>query len=243
MAYRHIFDSILKNQKMNTIKTITYLILGVLLTSCNAEESPNKNDSKPTKLSLPEKVALFYGLSDFEQIKSIAFTFNVQKNDKQVSRHWKWTPATNQISLYVNHQEIHFVHNSCNSPEELDLDKKFINDSYWLLFPYHLEWDKNNYKYSIEQEITAPISKQKSTKLTLTYLNDDGYSPNDEYELFLNDKNEITEWIYRKNGSLTPTKITTWEKTKSFEGVKIATQHKSKTTDFKVWFDQIKIIH
>ena len=224
---------------MNLLKGLVITVMLISIFSCN--ETKSKIQEKVFKLSMPEKVASQYGLSNFKNIKTIEFSFNLKKKDNHIIRHWKWNPSTNQVALLIDGKKNEFVHNHCILSKEIELDKKFTNDSYWLLFPYHLIWDKQNYEYVISQQVVSPISKDTSTKMTINYLNGDGYTPNDIYELFLDKNNEIKEWIYRKNGNVKPTKVTSWEEIIDVGGVKISTLHVGNTGDFKVWFDHIQI--
>ena len=226
---------------MTSFKLLACITLLIGIISCKNNTIDTRDISKTNHNTLPENVALHYGFTNFEKVKTIAFTFNVQKTDKHIIRNWKWNPTTNYVSFFSEEKEINFVHNACESKKEIELDKMFVNDSYWLLFPYHLIWDKQNYSYTVTENILSPLYKNKCTKLTITYLKGDGYTPNDIYELFLNENFEITEWIYRKNASITPTKTTTWEKTIAIDGVKISTYHSGEKGKFKVWFTSINI--
>ena len=66
------------------MKNLLSLPLSVLLLySCaTQEETPD---------SLPIQVAKAYGIENFDQVNSIAFTWNVQRDSVNVlSRDWKW---------------------------------------------------------------------------------------------------------------------------------------------------------
>jgi len=191
--------------------------------------------------NLPEKIANYYGIQQFKKVKSIAFTFNVGKNGKHINRKWQWYPSTNQVIFFNDTENSTFIHNNAKGDAQESLDKKFVNDCYWLLFPYYLVWDKDNYDFTVLKQVKSPINNVSSTKLTINYISTEGFSPNDTYEFYLNDKYEILEWVYRKGGSEIPTKITTWEQTKSFNDIKISTFHQGNKGDFKVWFSGLEI--
>lgn len=182
-----------------------------------------------------------YGLSEFEEIKSIEFTFNVNVQGEVNRRHWKWNPNNDTVTLTTVAGRTDFNTNKIETETDAWLNKKFINDSYWLLFPYYLSWDRGAYKYKVEQDVKSPILKKQTKKLVIEYINDTGYTPGDIYELFITEDDIIIEWIYRKGGSEKPTKITTWEKNILEEGVKISTSHYGTENDFRVWFEDIKI--
>ncbi|PHS60742.1 MAG: hypothetical protein COB12_12750 [Flavobacterium sp.] len=191
--------------------------------------------------SLPEEIAHYYGIQQFEKAKSIEFTFHVTKKGKHIKRKWKWSPKSNQVVFLNDAKSSTFIHNNAIGEVQESLDKKFVNDCYWLLFPYYLVWDKDNYDFRILENVKSPINNVCSTKLIINYISKEGSSPNDTYEFYLNKRHEILEWVYRKGGSKIPTKTTTWEQTKSFNDIKISTFHKGKEGTFKVWFNNIDI--
>ena len=104
------------------------------------------------------------------------------------------------------------------------IDAAFINDNYWLLFPFHLVWDKN-VEFKDDGIKNYPISKGKGRCLIVTYSKQVGYTPGDAFELYLDKDNRIHEWIYRKAGSMKNPFPATWEGNKNFKGVIISTEH------------------
>lgn len=118
-------------------------------------------------------------------------------------------------------------------------DAGFINDKYWLLYPFQLAWD-TGYTYEVEEHVNAPISGTESTKLTIVYNNEDGYTPGDAYDLYLNDQYMIKEWTFRKgNGS--EGRSFTWETEKEYDGILIATEHRNAEGQLFIWFSDIKV--
>ncbi len=199
------------------------------------------NSCKPKALSLPSKVADAYGYSKFKQVKSIAFTFHAKKGDKLVNRKWKWYPHDKRVAHILPNETITYNQNANLSKEEQAVDAKFINDSFWLLFPYYLNWNRDSYMTFVQQETLSPIQKQKTKALTIAFNKEDGYTPGDAFDLYLTEKNKILEWTYRKGGQKEATKTTTWEDIQSFKGVKLATHHRSADGTFRLWFDGIEI--
>ena len=60
-------------------------ILASLVTASACQQKPELPDT------LPFKVAKAYGIENFDQINSIAYTWNVQRDSVNViSRDWKW---------------------------------------------------------------------------------------------------------------------------------------------------------
>lgn len=193
---------------------------------------------EPAKKTL-EDVANFYGVKAFHDVKEISFTFNVKKSDDTVSRSWKWRPKENTVLFVAKKGNTGYNRSTITSEEMLLLDQQFINDSYWLLFPFHLVWDEG-LTCELQEDVSSPIRNEHVNKLILTY-EDIGYSHGDIYELYIDHRGKIKEWIYRKAGSANPTRITTWESNQRFESLLISTDHKGKDNLFRVWFTDLSI--
>ena len=56
-----------------------------------------------------------------------------------------------------------------------------------------------------------------------------------------NDHFIITEWVYRKGNSATPTMATTFENYKDYNGIKIATDHKMEGGNWNLNFTDVTI--
>jgi hypothetical protein len=130
------------------MKNLAYIILALfIITSC----APKEEDS------LPIKVAKAYGFGNFDKINSIAYTWNVQANPETVrTRDWKWN---------IKERTVYFADADTSYTYSLDLpadqmppaDKGFINDKYWLMYPFQLAWD-SGYTFEVEENVPAPIS-------------------------------------------------------------------------------------
>ena len=120
------------------------------------------------------------------------------------------------------------------------IDSTFVRDTYWLLFPLHLQWNRRDFLTLVEEEATAPISG-KSAKLLTVQFKEVMYSPRDAYDLYLTKDNKILEWTWRAGGDVHRAIHTTWEKNQKYGGILLSTLHQSKDGSFRVWFDNIKI--
>ncbi len=185
------------------------------------------------------KIAETYGIENFKNVKSIQYTFNVQKGEKKVSRTWKWFPHQKKV---ISGTGVEYVRTSFNREDKelRKIDWQFINDNYWLLFPYHLQWDTG---VEIEEkgDAVSPINNIKCSQINAVYKGDDGYTPNDIYELYLNSNFEIIEWVYRPGGSKDKVYPATWSSPEDFNGIKISLKHANKDGSFKLWFTDIKV--
>jgi hypothetical protein len=196
---------------------------------------------------LATKVADAYGFKNFSKVKSISFTFNVKTKDRTFKRSWYWEPGTNKVTYDGpgrNNKPMTYSYTT-GSIDKKDsmksfVDSRFINDQYWLLFSFHLIWDK-------KAEITDagikpyPISKKQAHCLIVKYPpSAGGYTPGDIFELYVGKDNLIHEWVYRAGGKKDGRALT-WEGYKNFDGLNISTLHNVADKSFKLWFSNIKI--
>jgi len=228
------------------MKTLALVLTTALFISVAVFPQNKKMNTSKDPLAL--KVADAYGLSSFSKVKSIEFTFNVDfGGNKKVNRSWTWDPQTNMISYNgpgPNRKNIKFSYNrnkldKSNKTEKF-VDERFINDSYWLLFPFHLAWD-NNVNIINKGMQNLPIGKGKATELTVRYENNVGYTPNDAFDLFINKNDMISEWVYRHGGSKKNRAPFTWQDNKHFDGIVISTMHYGAHKKGKIWFSGVKV--
>jgi hypothetical protein len=194
--------------------------------------------SQPEEKTLPMQVAQAYGIENFDKLNSIAYTWNVQVGPDVRTRDWKWN---------IKDRTVYYADSDTSYTYSLDLPKEkmpkadagFINDKYWLMYPFQLAWD-SGYTYDVEEEANAPISGDKSTKLTIVYNDEDGYTPGDAYDLYLDSNKMIKEWVFRK-GNGDEGRPFTWEAEKDFNGVTFATEHKNADGVKFIWFTNIEV--
>lgn len=215
------------NNKMKAIYSPLLIIAILFCLSCQQEEK-----------TLPMEVAHAYGFENFEKLNSIAYTWNVQVGPDVRTRDWKWN--IRERTVYYTDADTSYSYSLDLPKDELpQADAGFINDKYWLMYPFQLAWD-TGYTYEVEEEANAPISGDKTTKLTIFYNDEDGYTPGDAYDLYLDENKMIKEWVFRK-GNGDEGRPFTWEAEKSFDGVTFATEHKNSDGVKFIWFTNIEV--
>jgi hypothetical protein len=181
---------------------------------------------------IAEQIAKTYGFDSFSQIEQIRYTFNTEGAFK-LTRTWVWEPKTNQVSYdgkdkAGNPVKVTYLRSQLSGQPAVvkdEIDPSFINDQYWLLFPFHLMWDS-----SAEVEDTGmhklPTGKGSARRVVVTYpAQSGGYQPGDIWELFLGTDNRIQEWIYRRAGSAKPTGVWSWEDYKKAGPLLVSVNH------------------
>ncbi|GAA0762435.1 hypothetical protein [Psychroflexus lacisalsi] len=226
----------------------TLLVLAILLTGCKqnnekSEEGSSLKDSTEVgsdkELSLLDEIAYANGYENWSTVDSISYTFNAQNGDNISKRSWQWKPKTGEVTMKT--QDTTLTYNNTNFEEEVAFaDRGFVNDKYWLLFPYNLVWDEN-FDHKVAEQVEAPISGELMQEIAIMYNNDSGYTPGDTYHIYVDDNKIIREWTYTPSGSDKPRLATTWEDYEDFKGIKIAKMHDTKEGNFKIFFTDISV--
>src|SRR5215813_15043213 len=125
--------------KLSRSTAISFLILGLLVlptTSAWAQKAP-----------IADQIAKAYGLDSFGQIEAIRYTFNLPVF--KISRTWVWEPKADRVTYEGkdkagNAVKVTYVRSQLSSqPDNVkkEIEPGFVNDNYWLVFPFHVYWD------------------------------------------------------------------------------------------------------
>ncbi|MCM8567916.1 hypothetical protein NE848_00875 [Gramella jeungdoensis] len=220
-------------------KLITLIMLSLAIISCNQEKKKKEEVAKDPNLEVHEKIAMANGFEKFDSISQIKFTFNVKVNDSlRAQRRWVWNTTTDKISLTEKDSTMSYTKKDSLAEDKKYIDRRFVNDSYWLLFPYQLKW--SDAKLSEVKKAKAPISEKEMSMMTVSYPSEGGYTPGDSYDIYFDDDYMIREWVYKSSDGKRESP-STWEDYKDFDGIKIATMHKSKDGSFELYFSDVSI--
>lgn len=206
-------------------------ILASLVTASACQQKPELPDT------LPFKVAKAYGIENFDQVNSIAYTWNVQRDSVNViSRDWKWN--IKDSTVYYSGPDTTFTYSLAadSLPKQ---DGAFINDKYWAMMPFQLAWD-SGYTTEITENVASPIKGTNSTKLTVVYSADGGYTPGDAYDLYIDENNMILEWTFRR-GNGAEGRTWTWENVAQFGPLKLAQDHMGQDGKRFIWLTNVKV--
>lgn len=208
--------------------------------SCLAQEKPD----------IRHQIADTYGLSSWSQVEQIRYTFNVDAGVRKMARTWTWDTKNDKVTYEGQDsagKPTKVTYSRASMPPDAvkDVDPNFINDQYWLLFPFHLVWDKD---ITVEDKgITAdPTGKSKGRvrKITVTYpKTGGGYTPGDMYDLFVGADNRAIAWIFHRGGAEKPTLTVTWADYKMAGPVLISTDHCGTLNDkpFHLFFSDVAV--
>lgn len=220
------------------MKKITFLLISFVLVACN--EKSSESHKAVVKLTEAEKIAEAYGISNWNNVEEISFTFNVASGENDpFRRHWRWNPKTDDVTMMTQTDTVSYNRATIDSTN-LRADQAFVNDKYWLLTPFQLVWDEG-LDISETNDVISPIDSTKMNKLTLVYNSEVGYTPGDAYDLYYNDNYKVKEWAFRRNNDSSPSLISTWENEETLNGITIVKDYYIPSTKRKIFFTDVSI--
>ncbi len=214
----------MKNARRLTMMGL--LLCGVLVLAANswAQKRP----------PILEQVAKTYGLDSFGQVDAIRYTFNLQFPGVNLSRTWIWEPKTGKVSYEGKDKDgkpvkATYVRSQLGSqPDNVknQIDPGFVNDNYWLIFPFHACWDTSATVTDGGMH-KLPMGKGSAEQVVVKYPSEaGGYTPGDTWELYVGPDNRVKEFIFRHGGSQKPSVvIATWAGYKKAGPLLISTDH------------------
>jgi hypothetical protein len=229
-------------RKLGRSKTIRFLVFGVLVlaaTSCSQKATPTPEQTaktEPTARTSPvsaEQIAKAHGLDSFSRIEAIRYTWNAQFPGVNVSRAWVWEPKTGKVSYEGKDKDGKPVKASYLRSQldrqpanvKADIDPAFVNDNYWLLFPFHAYWDKSP-TVTDQGMKQLPIGSGSAELVTVKYPSDGGYTPGDTWDLYVDKENRVQQMVYHRGGPKKPSVVNaTWEGYKKAGPLLISTDH------------------
>lgn len=184
-----------------------------------------------------------YNVADFDRVEAIQFTFNVQLPQARVARTWTWWPADNRVVYFDGSRTTEYDRDVAAGllPEEIKkIDAMFINDQYWLLFPYHVVWDTVATVQRMDDRANVPMGSGWAKWVRVSYPLQGGYTPGDVYDLYLGPNDRIIQWVYHKGGAEEPTRMSTWENYRKFGPIILSLDHMGPADgNFRVWFTDV----
>jgi len=224
---------------MKMYPTLAVLVFFVLY-SCKTEEKKESTAAKPDvsdkELSIVEKLAYASGYEKWQNVERLKFTFNV---NERPGRTWIWLPKTNEVTSISGNDTLIYNRNDMDSTAYA-MNGKFINDKYWLMAPINILWDAQSTTTEHTPNVEAPISKKSMQKLTVTYNQQDGYTPGDAYDFYFDDDFMVREWVFRRGNQPEPSMTTTWEDYTDVGGLKLSQMHKNDDGSFKLFFTDLE---
>lgn len=204
--------------KLRRLTTSRCLFLGLLVLA------PTSWAQKPP---IAEQLAKTYGLDSFGQIDAIRYTFNLQLPGLNLSRSWVWEPKTGQVSYEGKGKDgkpvkATYVRSQLNSqPANVkdEIEPAFVNDQYWLIFPFHVYWDSSVDVQDLGTQ-KLPLGKGSARRVAVKY------TPGDTWELYVGSDNRVEELVFHRGDPKKPSVVVaTWAGYKKAGPLLISTDH------------------
>ena len=220
--------------KSGHLTKIGFLVFWVLVLAATSRAQ--------THSPIAEQIAKAYGLDSFGQVEAIRYTFNLRAPGRNLSRSWVWQPKTRQISYEGKDNngkpvKVTFIQSQLNSKSAIvkeKIDWFFVNDNYWLIFPFHVYWDSTGAHVQEMGMQKLPLGKGSAKLVTVQYPKG-GYTPGDTWDLYVGSDNRIEEFVYHRGDPKSPVPgivIVTWAGYKKAGPLLFSTEHRG-TADGK----------
>lgn len=195
---------------------------------------------RPPKL---EQIAKTYGLDSYGQIEAIRYTFNIDVPafKLKAARSWEWEPKTGKVSYEAKDKDgklvkVSYVRSDLASQSDTvkkDIEPGFVNDNYWLLFPFHAYWDTSA-TVTDEGMRKLPVGSGSAEVVAVKYGSElGGYTPGDTWELYVGKDNRVELLDFHHGGSAKPSEvIASWTGYKKAGPLLVSTEHRG-TADGK----------
>ena len=227
------------------VSVIRNLVLGLLVLS-----APSWAQNRPP---ISEEIAKAYGLDSFGQIEQIRYTFNIDLPVIKLARTWTWEPKTGRVTYEAKDKagkpvKVTYLRSELDKQEASvkdDIDPGFVNDQYWLIFPFH-QFQDSGAKVEDAGMQKLPLGPGSAEKVVVSYASEmGGYTPGDTWTLFVGPDKRVKEFIYHRGGSKKPTVVTTtWAGYKKAGPLLVSTDHRG-TADGKparIFFSDVSVM-
>jgi hypothetical protein len=187
------------------------------------------------KAPIAEQIAKTYGLDSWGQIEAIRYTFTLEVPAIKLtlSRTWTWEPKADRVTYEGkdkagNPVKVTYVRSQLSSqPDNVknEVDPGFINDQYWLVFPFHAVWDTGA---TVEDKgiQKLPTGKGSARHVVVKYPSNIGYTPGDTWELYVGADNRVQQMVFHHGGSAKPNAVVaTWAGYKKAGPLLVSTEH------------------
>jgi hypothetical protein len=199
------------------LQTEFLLVTVILISSTFFSRSSAEPSADAT--GIIDSIARVAGMKDFSNIMEIDFTFSVKAPSGKVVRQWQWFPRTDDVIFSGKNPKgkkemVTYSRKAVadTRPEALvhTIDAWFVNDCYWLLFPYFLANDPQK-RVTRNNSAVMPISGKWATGVTVEYYKPDPKRPGNKFELFVDSTYLIKEWVFYPYESFKAVSANKWE--------------------------------
>src|SRR5215475_4614977 len=214
--------------KLGRATMIRFLLVGVLFFTSSAWAQQ--------RAQILDQIAKAYGLDSWNQVEAIRYTWNGEiPGVFKLTHMWEWEPKTGKISFEGKDKEgkpvkVTYIESQLSSqPDNVknEVEPAFVNDNYWLIFPFHAYWDKS--ATVTDQEMKKlPIGAGSARLVSVKYPQEaGGFTPGDTWDLYVGKDNRVVQFVYHRGGDKPPKLVkATWTGNKMAGPLLISTEHR-----------------
>ena len=192
--------------RLDVIRLVAFSMLLILPATLGAQTRP----------PILDQIAKTYGIDSWDQIQAIRYTWNGEIPGLfKVAHKWEWEPKTGKISYESTDKEGKPVKVSYDSSQlssqsdqaKNEVEPSFVNDNYWVLFPFHAYWDKSA---TVTDEGTKklPVGSGSAELIVVKYPAEaGGYTPGDTWDLYVGKDNRVEYLVYHRGGAKKPSLV------------------------------------
>jgi hypothetical protein len=182
-----------------------------------------------------EKIAKEFGIDSWGQVEGIRYTFtlSIPAIKLNLSRTWTWEPKADRVTYEGkdkagNPVKVTYVRSQLSTqPENVqkEIDPGFVNDQYWLVFPFHLCWDTGA---TVEDQgmQKLPMGTGTARRVVAKYASG-GYTPGDTWQLYVGPDNRVKQMAFHHGGNAKPSVvIASWAGYKKAGPLLFSTDHR-----------------
>jgi len=219
-------------RRLDVIRRLVFSMLLILPATLGAQNRP----------PILEQIAKTYGLDSWDQIQAIRYTWNVDIPGLfKASHKWEWEPKTGKITFESTDKDgkpVKVTYDSSQLSSQSDqvkneVEPAFVNDNYWLLFPFHAYWDTSA-TVTDQGMKKLPVGNGSAELVSVKYPAEaGGYTPGDTWDLYVSKDKRVEQFVYHRGGPKKPSLVTaTWAGYKKAGPLLISTEHRG-TADGK----------
>ena len=220
--------------KVSRSTAVVCLLLGMLPLAPNSWAQ--------NRAPILEQIAKVYGIDSFGKVEAIRYTWNGEITGLFKAAHaWEWEPKTGRVSYEGKDKDgkpvkVSYLQSQLNSqPANVKdaIEPSFVNDNYWLLFPFHAFWDTSA-TVTDQGMHKLPIGTGSAKLVTVKYPAEaGGYTPGDTWDLYVGADKRVQAMVYHRGGTTKPSLvIAPWTGYKKAGPLLISTEHRG-TADGK----------
>jgi hypothetical protein len=195
-----------------------------------------------TRPPILDQIAKTYGLDSYGQIEAIRYTWNGEIPGIFKNAHmWEWEPKTGKVSYEGTDKDgkpvkVTYMRSELSSqPDNVKnaVEPAFVNDNYWLLFPFHAYWDTSA-TVTDEGMKKLPTATGSAEHVVVKYAAElGGYTPGDTWELYVGKDKRVEYLVFHHGGDKKPSLVkASWTGYKKAGPLLVSTEHRG-TADGK----------